>query len=344
MRMTEKAPVLEVRDLRVEFPAPRGAAGAPAGAPAVAVDGLSFSLAPGEGLAVLGESGSGKTVSALAIAGLLPAGARSSGSVRLAGRELLNLSERALSGVRGGAIGFVFQEPAGALNPVLRVGEQLEEAALVHGKIPMAARNNALAALRSAEVPDAEARARAFPHELSGGLRQRACIAMAVVNRPQLLIADEPTSALDVSVQAGILELFAELRRAFDVALVFITHDVHLAPRVADRALVLYAGRMVELGPAAELAARPMHPYTRALLAAAPRLGGGKCRLPEIPGQLPAADEVLPGCRFAPRCELAAEVCRRRRPELAEVLAGRWVACWRLGAHPAAGRLPEIPL
>jgi len=317
------------------------ARGAP---PAIAVDGLGFRLMPGEGLAVLGESGSGKTAAALAIAGLLPGSARVSGSVKLDGRELLGLPERQLRRVRGALIGFVFQEPASALNPVLAVGAQVEEAALVHGKPPMVARNNALAALASAEIPDADARFRAFPHELSGGLRQRACIAMAVVNRPKLLIADEPTSALDVSVQGGIVELFAELRRAFDMALIFITHDVKLAPRAAGRALVLYASRPVELAPAAELLDRPLHPYTRALVAAAPRLGTGRGRLAEIPGTIPAASQALPGCRFAPRCALAAPVCRSRPPPMIEVVAGRWVACWRVGASTEAQELPEFSL
>jgi len=244
---------------------------------------------------------------------------------------------------RGAKIGFVFQEPAAALNPVLPVGEQVAEAARVHGKDRKLARHNALAALRSAGFPDAEKRYGAYPHEFSGGLRQRACIAMAVVNRPALLIADEPTSALDVSVQAGIVDLLGELRRGFAMGLIFITHDVHLAPQVADRALVLYAGRPAELAPVKGLLERPLHPYTRALVAAAPRLGDGRGRLPELPGAVPSAAEEMSGCRFAPRCELAVDGCRQAAPGMVEVLPGRLVSCHRVGAaETGQARIPEI--
>ncbi len=331
-------PLLEVRDLRVEFRAPGLA-------PAVAVEGLSFGLGRGEGLAILGESGSGKTAAALAVAGLLPPYARASGSVRLEGKELLTMSERRLRRRRGLAVGFVFQEPATALNPVLPVGEQVAEAARAHGKPRKLARHNALAALSSAGFPDAERRYGAYPHELSGGLRQRACIAMAIVNRPALLIADEPTSALDVSVQAGIVDLLAELRRGFEMGLVFITHDVGLAPRVADRGLVLYAGRPAESAPVGALLERPLHPYTRALLAAAPRLGSGRGRLADLGGAVPSAAEELPGCRFAPRCGRAVEVCRRAAPQMVEVLRGHRASCHRVGPGEAGeAHLPEIEL
>jgi oligopeptide/dipeptide ABC transporter ATP-binding protein len=333
-----EGPLLSVRDLRVEFRPP----GAP---PAVAVEGLGFDLRRGEALAVLGESGSGKTAAALAIAGLLPGYARASGQVRLEGQDLLTMGESRLRRRRGAAIGFVFQEPSAALNPVIPVGEQVAEAAQVHGRAPKLARHNALAALGSAGIPDAERRWDAYPHEFSGGLKQRACIAMAIVNRPALLIADEPTSALDVSVQAGILDLLGELRRGFAMALIFITHDVGLAPRVADRALVLYAGRPVEIGPVREILDRPLHPYTRALLACAPRLGSGRARLQEIGGAVPSAAESLPGCRFAPRCPLCTEQCRREAPEMREVVAGHKASCHRAG-HAAADRapLPEFRL
>ncbi len=329
--------ILEVRNLRVEFRA-RGAA------PARAVDGVSFSLFPGEGLALLGESGSGKTATALAVAGLLPPAARATGSVRLAGRELLGMPEGEMRRLRGAKIGFVFQEPSAALNPVLPVGAQVAEAARLHGRDEKLARHNALDALRGSGFPDAAARFGAFPHELSGGLRQRACIAMAVVNRPDLLIADEPTSALDVSVQAGILELFAELRTGFDIALLLITHDLRMAARTTDRGLVIYAGRAAESARTAELLERPIHPYTQALVAALPDLGSGRGRLGEIPGMVPSAREVLPGCRFAPRCPAAAEVCRRQAPEMAEVLPGHWVACWQIGSVKGAEALPEVRL
>jgi oligopeptide/dipeptide ABC transporter ATP-binding protein len=331
-------PLLQVRDLRVEF-RPDGSP------PAVAVEGLSFDLGRGEGLAVLGESGSGKTASALAVAGLLPGYARATGRVVLEGKDLLTMSERRLRRRRGGVVGFVFQEPSTALNPVIPVGEQVAEAALVHGKEPKLARHNALAALNSAGFPDAEKRYGAYPHEFSGGLRQRACIAMAVVNRPALLIADEPTSALDVSVQAGIIDLLCDLRRGFEMGLIFITHDLSIAPRVADHALMLYAGRPVELAPVGALVERPLHPYTRALLAAAPRLGSGRGRLAEVPGSVPSAAEKMPGCRFAPRCPEATEVCRREAPVMLEVLPGHRVSCHLVGgAEEARPPIPEIEL
>jgi oligopeptide/dipeptide ABC transporter ATP-binding protein len=331
-------PLLEVSDLSVEF--------RPAGSrPALAIGGLSFNLGRGEGLAIMGESGSGKTASALAIAGLLPPYARSTGEVRLDGEDLLTMSERRLERRRGRLIGYVFQEPSSALNPVIPVGDQVAEAAAVHGKSRKLARHNALAALSSAGFPDAEKRYGAYPHEFSGGLRQRACIAMAIVNRPALLIADEPTSALDVSVQAGIIDLLADLRRGFEMGLIFITHDLHLAPRVADRGLVLYAGRPVEMAPVNELLERPLHPYTKALLTAVPQLGSGRGRLEEIPGSVPSASDVMQGCRFAPRCGNTIGICRQAEPEMIEVVPGHRVSCHRVGGGSAGGSpLPEIEL
>jgi len=331
-------PLLEVVDLGVEF-RPEGSA------PALAVDGIRFDLAPGEGLAILGESGSGKTATALAIAGLLPPYAATTGRVFLDGEDLLTMSEPRLERRRGRLVGYVFQEPSTALNPVIPVGDQVAEAAAAHGKPRKLAKHNALAALRSAGFPDAEARYGAYPHEFSGGLRQRACIAMAIVNRPALLIADEPTSALDVSVQTGIVDLLGDLRRGFEMSLIFITHDLHLAPRVADRGLVLYAGRPVELGPVKDLLDRPLHPYTRALLAAVPQLGSGRGRLEEIPGSVPSATDQVRGCRFSPRCDSATDLCGEEAPGMCEVLPGHMVSCHRVGAAgPSAQPLPEIRL
>jgi oligopeptide/dipeptide ABC transporter ATP-binding protein len=333
-----ESPLLEVKNLRVEFrPAD--------GPPAVAVDGLSFALNKGEGLAVMGESGSGKTATALAISGLLPACARTSGEIIFEDNNLLEMSEARMARHRGARIGYVFQEPSSALNPVISVGEQVAETARAHGKEAKLARHNALAALSSAGFPDAEQRYDSFPHEFSGGLRQRACIAMAIVNRPALLIADEPTSALDVSVQAGIIDLLADLRRGFEMALIFITHDLSIAPRVAERGLIMYAGRPVELAPVEDLLARPLHPYTRALLAAAPNLGQGRGRLNEIPGSVPSASEKIQGCRFAARCQMASAECRERTPALIEVVSGHFVSCFCAG-HSSAGNapLPEIKL
>ncbi len=331
-------PLLEVNDLSVEF-RPVGSA------PALAIDRVSFDLAAGEGLAILGESGSGKTATALAIAGLLPPYATATGKVFLDGEDLLTMSERRLERRRGRLVGYVFQEPSSALNPVIPVGEQVAEAARAHGKPRKLAKHNALAALSSAGFPDAEERYGAYPHEFSGGLRQRACIAMAIVNRPSLLIADEPTSALDVSVQAGITSLLTNLRRGFEMGLIFITHDLHLAPRVADRGLVLYAGRPAEMGPVKELLKRPLHPYTRALLAAVPQLGSGRQRIQEIPGSVPSATEEMTGCRFAPRCDSAIDLCWKGTPEMVEVLPGHLVSCHRVGAGSvSAAPLPEIEL
>jgi oligopeptide/dipeptide ABC transporter ATP-binding protein len=333
-----EGPLLQVRSLRVEF-RPQDSA------PALAVENLSFELRHGEGLAVLGESGSGKTAAALAIAGLLPGYARAEGEVLLDGRELLSMEERRMRRRRGGAIGFVFQEPSAALDPVIPIGEQVAEAARAHGKDAKLARHNAMAALGSAGFPEPDRRWAQYPHELSGGLRQRACIAAAIVNRPALLVADEPTRALDVSVQAGIIELLCELRRGFDMAMIFITHDVSLAPHVADRALVLYAGQPVEIAMARELLDRPLHPYTQALLASAPRLGTGRGRLAETAGSVPSAAERLPGCRFAPRCHYVADACRREAPRLVEVVPGHLVSCHRPAGHGAAVEpLPEIRL
>ncbi len=330
----DKSPLLSVRDLRVEF----RQLDSPL---AVAIENLSFDLAIGESLAVLGESGSGKTATAMAIAGLLPPYARITGSVILNGIQLLECPERIMRRIRGQEIGYIFQEPSSALNPVLAVGDQVAEAARVHGKPAKLAKHNALSALSSAGFPDAQQRYSSYPHEFSGGLRQRACIAMAVVNRPKLLIADEPTSALDVSVQSGIIDLLGELRRGFEMSLIFITHDLKVAARVASRGLVLYAGRPVEMGPMEELVNQPLHPYTQALLKSMPELGSGRGRLHEIAGSVPSATEELSGCRFAPRCNRADDVCRRQTPDFEEYIPGCSVACHHAGKNQQG--LPPIP-
>ncbi|HUJ30262.1 MAG TPA: ABC transporter ATP-binding protein [Candidatus Acidoferrum sp.] len=290
------------------------------------VDGVSFELNDGESLGIVGESGSGKTMLALALMGLLPPGARVSGQARLqistgAGApqhkmDLLLASAAGMRAVRGRRIAMIFQEPMTALNPVLRIGDQIEEAIRVHqrGADRSEIRRRALDSLERAAVPEPELRARQYPHQLSGGLRQRVMIAMALSAGPGVLIADEPTTALDVTVQKQILELLAELRRELHLSLLFITHDLGVVAQIADRTLVMYAGRVVEAGPTREVLQRPRHPYTEGLLRAAPRLT--REPLVPIPGTVPALDALPPGCSFAPRCERHVAECDAAVPEL----------------------------
>ena len=316
------AALLEVRDLTVEFPA-AGGAWLPA------VRDLSLSLAPGETLGLVGESGCGKSVTALAILRLLPPQARARGAILFEGRNLLELSEEEMRQVRGAGIAMVFQEPMTALNPVMRVGDQVAEAVLAHGKPAQAqAWQRAVEALRDVGLPDAERRARDYPFQLSGGMRQRVMIAMAIVNRPQLLIADEPTTALDVTIQAQILELLAELQRKLGLAMLFISHDLAVVSQVAGRVAVMYAGSMVETGSAQDVLTRALHPYTRGLLAAVPTLRTERGRpLQAIEGTVPALGALPPGCAFEPRCGLRVPECARALPSLAQVAPGHWVRC-----------------
>jgi oligopeptide/dipeptide ABC transporter ATP-binding protein len=308
------APLLDVSELTVELPTPGGWVRP--------VQQVSLTLAPGESLGLVGESGSGKTMLALALVGLLPQGARRGGQAWLSRAnssdpiDLVSLGERGLRHIRGREIGFVFQEPMTALNPVMRIGAQIGEAVLAHqprlGKFEVSRRVHD--ALGYAHVPDPELRARQFPHQLSGGLRQRAMIAMALAAHPRLLVADEPTTALDVTVQKEILELLLKLRRDLGLALLFITHDLGVVAQVADRVAVLYAGRIVESGPTAELLRHPRHPYTEGLLKASPQLESRG--LAPIPGMVPALDALPPGCAFEPRCTYRQEPCSARMPEL----------------------------
>lgn len=302
--------LLELRGLTVKLPTAAGWI-----AP---VNEVSLRVTAGEALGLVGESGSGKTMLSLALMGLLPTGARTSGDVQFGGKNLLGLSEREWRNVRGGEIAMVFQEPMTSLNPVMRVGEQIEEGILAHtngtGNSRDAVEKKMLDALRLAAVPEPEVRAQQFPHQLSGGLRQRVMIAMALAMGPKLLIADEPTTALDVTVQKQILDLLDRLRRELQLGLLFITHDLGVVAQVAERVAVMYAGRIVEEGPVKDVLARPRHPYTQGLLAASPTLERGK--LSPIPGTVPQLTELPPGCAFEPRCSFRLEECSMAMPEL----------------------------
>jgi oligopeptide/dipeptide ABC transporter ATP-binding protein len=309
-----------------------------------AVRGISFALEAGQTLALVGESGSGKSVTALAIMGLLPPEARISGGVRFEGRDLGADRPAELQKLRGLRMAMIFQEPMTALNPVMRVGDQIAEAVLAHApaggsnalsgsrvRLTRAeARRRAIEAMREVAIPDPERRWRYYPHQLSGGQRQRVMIAMAIVNRPALLIADEPTTALDVTVQAQILELLAELRRRLSLAMLFVSHDLAVVSRVSDRVAVMYAGRIVESGAVRQLFERPGHPYTRGLLGSIPTLKSNRNEpLRAIEGMVPSPGALPPGCSFAPRCPLCVPACEAAMPELIEIAPGHSVRCIR---------------
>ncbi|HXL21137.1 MAG TPA: ABC transporter ATP-binding protein [Candidatus Dormibacteraeota bacterium] len=306
------AALIELRGLVVELPTPGGWIRP--------VNEVSLRIDAGESLGLVGESGSGKTMLSLALMGLLPPGARVTGDATLAAREgaknLRALQEREWRSVRGREIAMIFQEPMTSLNPVMRIGAQVAEAIQAHepGAASADVRRRTLEALRLAAVPEPEIRAGQFPHQLSGGLRQRAMIAMALAGGPRLLIADEPTTALDVTVQKQILELLQKLRRELRLGLLFITHDLGVVAQVADRIAVMYAGRIIEEGPAREVLTAPRHPYTQGLLKASPTLERGK--LTPIPGSVPQLVALPPGCAFEPRCELRRSECSAAVPAL----------------------------
>ncbi len=315
--------LLRVKELTTEFRSDRHVVRA--------VDSVSFELGRGEILGVVGESGSGKSATNLSIMRLLPPhGHIVKGSVELDGKDLTRLPEDEMREVRGGRIAMIFQDPMTCLNPYLRVSEQLAEVGtLHHGKTEAEAEKRALQLLERVEIPDARQRMRSYPHELSGGMRQRVMIAMALLGEPELLIADEPTTALDVTIQAQILELLLELRRADGLSILLVTHDLGVVAQTCDRVLVMYAGRVVESAPAAELFARPLHPYTRALLHSLPRLAAPRgARLSNIPGIPPRLDRgPFRECAFAPRCEFVHDACRAGEPELAALPSGRRRRC-----------------
>ncbi|MBM3524436.1 MAG: ABC transporter ATP-binding protein, partial [Alphaproteobacteria bacterium] len=307
--MTEEA-LLAVDDLRTRFDTRRG--------PVTAVDGVSFAIAQGEILALLGESGCGKSVTALSIMGLIPpqAGGIVGGRVRFKGRDLATLGDAERRALRGGAIAMIFQEPLSALNPVLTIGRQIAETLVAHGKAGRRkARAEAVRLLREVGIAEPERRAEAYPHELSGGMCQRAMIAMAMACDPELLIADEPTTALDVTIQKQILHLVHELRARRGTAVLLITHDMGVVAENADRVAVMYAGRIVETARVATLFAGPAHPYTRGLLDSMPDVDRVTERLPAIPGHVPDLLALPPGCAFAARCPRAESRCRATAPE-----------------------------
>ena len=325
---TATSRVLEVEDLQTYFYTRSGLV--------KAVDGVSFSLARGATLAIVGESGCGKSVTALSLMRLVadPPGRIIGGRVRLEGVDLLRLDEAAMRDIRGNQISMVFQEPMTSLNPVMTIGRQISEALILHQRMSnKAALNRAIEMLQLVGIPEPTQRAKEYPHQLSGGMRQRAMIAMALACNPRVLIADEPTSALDVTIQAQILELIAKLQRELGTAVILITHDLGVVAETAERVIVMYAGRKVEEAAVGELFARPLHPYTRGLMNSIPRLAlmrqeAGQQRLQEIPGIVPALSNLPQACTFAPRCAFADDTCRGQFPPYQEKRPDHWAACW----------------
>jgi len=317
--------LLEVRNLRIQFPGSSG--------PVTAVRDVSFSIPRGGVLGLVGESGSGKSVTSLAIMRLLPTVAAVTGEICFEvdhdAQDLAGLDAKHMRAVRGSRISMIFQEPTTALNPVMRVGEQIAEAVRAHHDVSKKeARERAVEALVEVAINDAPRRALDYPHQLSGGMRQRVMIAMAIVNRPELLIADEPTTALDVTVQQQILDLLAELRDKFGLAMLFISHDLAVVSHVADQVGVMYAGTLVELGPREAIFRSPAHPYTRGLLTAVPTLKSNRTQpLHAIEGSVPAINAVPPGCPFDPRCDLRVDECAGELPPLEEVAPSHWARC-----------------
>jgi peptide/nickel transport system ATP-binding protein len=328
-------PLLALEDLRVHFRTERG--------PAIAVDGISFSALPGETVCLVGESGCGKSVTALSIMGLIPrAHAATSGRVLFEGRDMLALDERKLADLRGDRLAMIFQEPMTSLNPAFTIGAQLTEVLVRHrGLSDGAAREAALEMLRHVRIPAPESRIDEYPHRLSGGMRQRVMIAMALLCRPALLIADEPTTALDVTIQAQVLDLMRALRTEMRTAILLITHDLGIVAEMADRVVVMYAGQVVEEGRVEDIFAMPQHPYTVGLMGAVAAPDGRRTRLPAIEGLVPAATEMPAGCRFAARCPFADDQCREA-PPLREVTTGHRSRCWKVPLEQLVASLPEL--
>jgi oligopeptide/dipeptide ABC transporter ATP-binding protein len=323
------APVLQVDDLQTHFFTAVGTVRA--------VDGVSYGLKAGETLGVVGESGCGKSVSALSILRLVanPPGRIVGGAIRFQGRNLLELSEKEMESIRGNEISMIFQEPMTSLNPLYTIGRQVGEAIALHQGLSRGeAMNRAVEMLRQVYIPEPERRVHAYPHQLSGGMRQRVMIAMALSCNPKVLIADEPTTALDVTIQAQILDLMRELQKSFGTAIILITHDMGVVAENADRVVVMYAGRKVEEATATDLFDNPGHPYTRGLLGSIPHLDAAarsdraRTRLTEIKGMVPSLFNLPAGCSFAPRCSFATERCRTETPSLVQYRPGHSVACW----------------
>ena len=323
--------LLEVRDLRTAFPSKGGMT--------PVVDGVSFDLERGKVLALVGESGSGKSMTALSTLRLVPKPGRvTSGSVKLDGEELLSLPVTEMRRIRGGRIGMIFQEPMTCLNPVVRVGAQVAEAILLHESMSKAdARSRARELFVEVGIPDPEERLDAYPHHLSGGLKQRVMIAMALSTRPEILIADEPTTALDVTVQAQILDLLRDLQQKRNAAILLITHDLGIVNELADRVAVMYAGRLVEMADRVSLLADPLHPYTQGLLRSIPALSAPGEPLPEIPGVVPSPDQWPAGCRFSTRCPKRFEPCADQFPAESNPGVGRRVWCHAVAESAGEG-------
>jgi peptide/nickel transport system ATP-binding protein len=330
--MSDETPVLEVRNLRVDFPTRRGTL--------VAVEGISFSIGKGEVLGVVGESGAGKSLTGAAVIGLLePPGRISGGEVLLQGARIDNLDHEAMRRIRGRRIGAIFQDPLTSLNPLYTVGAQLVETIRTHLDVsPEEALARAIALLREVGIPAAEARIDHYPHQFSGGMRQRVVIALALCAEPQLIIADEPTTALDVSIQAQIIQLLKKLARERGTAVMLVTHDMGVIAETADRVAVMYAGRIAEIGPVREVIHAARHPYTAGLMGSIPKLGAGagkhSSRLVQIEGAMPRLNAIPPGCAFHPRCIKAFDRCKLERPE-PRTVGSNITACWLY--EPAAG-------
>ena len=311
--------LLEIKNLKLDFTSRKQSLRV--------VDGLSLSLAAGETLGLVGESGCGKSVSALSVARLLPEPPARyvDGEIRLDGEDVLQMPKARLRQLRGSLVSYVFQEPGASLNPVVRVGKQIREALQLH-QPENSTEAEVVKLLKLVRIPAPEARVRDYPFQLSGGMQQRVMIAIALASRPKLLIADEPTTALDVTIQAQILELLQELKQRLGMSILLITHNLGIVAGMADRVAVMYAGQLVELGPASELVRRPLHPYTKALVASVPKLKASVTRLQTIPGVVPKPGSFPSGCRFAPRCPYVQPQCARP-PELVQVEPSRWVRC-----------------
>jgi peptide/nickel transport system ATP-binding protein len=313
-------PLLEIRNLQIDFG--RGAKALRA------VDGVSLLLEPGKTLCLVGESGSGKSVTALSIARLLtsPPAVYAGGEILLEGRNVLQMSAAELRHIRGGLVSYVFQEPGASLNPVFRIGNQIKEALQLH-RPEVTTDAEVIRLLKLVGIPAPEARLKSYPHELSGGMQQRVMIAMALAPQPKLLVADEPTTALDVTIQAQIIELLTQLRQQLGMAILLITHNLGIVGDIADEVAVMYAGQIVETGPARELLQRPLHPYTQALMNSVPSLDSDADRLTTISGNVPRLGAFPSGCRFHPRCPIARPECSQASPQLIEVEPGRCVRC-----------------
>ena len=320
-------PLLEIFDLTVEF--------GPAAAPVRAVDGVSFAIEAGGSVGVVGESGSGKSLTALAILRLIPEppGRISGGRIVFAGTDLLTLPRERMPDIRGSEIAMIFQEPMSSLNPVMTIGDQIGEVLYLHEHLSRRERRErVIAALASVGIPAPEERLGAFPHQFSGGMRQRVMIAMALACNPKLLIADEPTTALDVTVQAQVLTLMRQLRERLNTSVLFVSHDFGVIAEIADHVVVMYAGKVVEAGEVRDIFRHPGHPYTQALLQSIPRVDDDQQRLYQIPGTVPSPATRPPGCPFAPRCPSRLPVCTREMPPMVALGAAHQAACWLNGA------------